>query len=231
MPQHQSQHRGKGAKQNSQDFNVHTPCQHNSCSQHKGSEGTNRKLVLSEKEQIHHNHIKINTTGNNYKYITPIQEVHHLIKTTYSPDAHPYRPSIQEDLALANYVCNTKQPNAFLARVKLTSNWNLQLLHTLCESTPDRKVLTFLTYGWPISHQDLSLPSITTARKYPEHIDRYIQKELQHGTLAGPLASLPFITHMAVSPMSTRDKREPGKKRVLAKRGCWWIVPGWRVPV
>ena len=87
-----------------------------------------------------------------------------------------------------------------LARiVKFTyyCNWNLHLLTSLCELTSDREVVQFLTFGWPVSHDNRTPLTITTdnhtsAKNNSQHITRYILKELSHKTLIGPLASLPF---------------------------------------
>ena len=99
------------------------------------------------------------------------------------------------------------------------------IYHYLCTSTSDREVVEFLTYGWPISHNERCPVTVTTrnhssAVNNLQHVTKYILKELRHNTLVGPLASLPFTDRMAVSPMSTRDKKEPGKKRVIVD--CSW---------
>ena len=129
----------------------------------------------------------------------------------------PHRPmdtqsysvnTLQQDLQLATYVCNTQKPNVWGARIPVASNGNLSLLHNLCESRFDKEVLTYFTYGWPVSFEDGS-PTSITLYDYPAQVQKYIIKELKHYTLVDPFITPPFADRMAVSPMSTREKHTP----------------------
>ena len=87
--------------------------------------------------------------------------------------------TIKADLDIATYVRRSKVANAFEVKVPVTSNWNLKLLSNLVTSIEDREVVTFLRYGWPLSHNDTS-PVIITKRnqasveKYSTYVERYI---------------------------------------------------------
>ena len=70
--------------------------------------------------------------------------------------------TINSDMQLARYIRDTQKPNVYAVLVKIQSNWNLKLLSNLCTSTSDREVVQFLTFGWPISHNDRSPVTITT---------------------------------------------------------------------
>ena len=92
---------------------------------------------------------------------------------------------IEQYLYIATLVWDSGSPNAWGLRIHVPSNWNLQLLQNLATSDSDREVVIFLTYGWPISHQDESSVSITlhnhsSAENFLQHVDRYICKELAH---------------------------------------------------
>ena len=129
------------------------------------------------------------------------------------------------DLEIATHIRKTNKANALEVKIYVHSNWNLKLLQQLCESDLDREVVVYLTYGWPISHDGLTSVSVTlndhrSVTDNPKHIQLYLQKELQHNTLIGPLATSPFVHRTAVSPMSTRGKKKPGKKTVIVD--CSW---------
>ena len=128
--------------------------------------------------------------------------------------------TLQQDLQLATYVRNTQRPNAWEARIPVASNWNLSLLHNLCESRSDNEVLTYLTYGWPVSFEDGSPTSITlhnhsNNNNYLAQVQKYIIKELKHHTLVGPFITPLFTDRMAISPMLTREKCTSRTRRII----------------
>ena len=55
--------------------------------------------------------------------------------------------SIEEQVALVDYIRQYKQPNVIGAKVPLRSNWNLNLARQLATSNSDREVVCYLTYG------------------------------------------------------------------------------------
>ena len=115
---------------------------------------------------------------------------------------------------------NTHRPIAMLAGVPVASNWNLQQLQQLATSASDREVVLYLTYGWPISFTEGYTTTITlnnhkSAMRYKHSITTYRKKEMKYNTLVGPLVMLPFSHRVAVSPMSTRGKRQKDQRRIL----------------
>ena len=110
--------------------------------------------------------------------------------------------------------------NACGARIPLSSNWNIRLLTSLCESRSDREVLTYLTYGWPLNRRQGPVAKTymnhRSAQENPIHLSNYIRKEMEHDTLLGPFLTSPFPAEVTgISPMSTRPKKEEGKRRVI----------------
>ena len=89
----------------------------------------------------------------------------------------------------------------------------------LCESRSDREVLTYLKYGWPLNRVQGPVAKTymnhRSAEENPAHMQRYIEKELSHNTLLGPFLTSPFPQVTGISPMSTRPKKEVGKRRVI----------------
>ena len=53
----------------------------------------------------------------------------------------------------------------------------------------------------------------TSAITYSQHIDKYLQDELQFGAIHGPFDSKPFPLH--VSPLMTREKSGTTKRRAI----------------
>ena len=61
------------------------------------------------------------------------------------------------------------------------------------------------------------------ATLFPEQVDKYIEKEIQKGATIGPFECIPFKTcPVAISPISTRPKRECKDRRVILD--CSWPI-------
>ena len=124
------------------------------------------------------------------------------------------------DLQIAKIITSSGRINAAGCRIPLRSNWNIRLFRSLCTCDADRHVLTFLTYGWPLN-RSFGLVAKTfynhaSANRFPQHINKYLCKELQEASILGPFATSPFAWETTgVSPMSTRPKKETDKRRVI----------------
>ena len=53
-------------------------------------------------------------------------------------------------------------------------------------------------------------------------MDRYIEKEIQMGAIIGPFESIPFKCPVAISPISTRPKKESVDRRIILD--CSWPI-------
>ena len=115
-------------------------------------------------------------------------------------------------------------------KIQLKSNWNFELLDQLATSQFDRQVIMFLKYGWPLHftghNTTISRFNHKSADQYPEQIQQYIDRELEFQTMLGPFPDIPVRDRVAVSPMSTRQKAEPHKRRIISDLS--W-PPGWSV--
>lgn len=133
----------------------------------------------------------------------------------------PWMGGIEDDLHLAQVVRNSGKPNVYGVRIPVSTNWNFDLLNSLATTVTDREVVQYLRFGWPLN-RELDVPLTITlgnhmgARQYPEEVDRYLQKELHFGALVGPLCSLPAGDRMAVSPMTTRAKKNSVHRRIIS---------------
>ena len=126
---------------------------------------------------------------------------------------------IQELLEFVTYIRNTGTCNVYGARVAMETAWNTQLMENLAESTSDREVVQFMRYGWPLSHDGspttITLENHTSALKHHRQVTEYVVKEWKLGCLLRPFVTVPWGNNMAVSPMSTRAKKNSAKRRIL----------------
>lgn len=145
----------------------------------------------------------------------------------YNTQAPPHMDQItstlgqlDSDLQVAQQVLQSGKPNVYGARIPIDSNWNFSLLWALSRSTTDREVVSFLRYGWPLN-REMAVPLTITLKNHkgaldhPQDVEDYLQKEMEYGTLVGPLCSPPWTDRLAVSPMSTRPKKNSTRRRII----------------
>ena len=125
-----------------------------------------------------------------------------------------------EDILLANMVTNSGVHNRWGCRIPVKSNWNVNLFDSLLSEYHDREILEFLRYGFPISWEgkDYPVPANTNhlgATRFPEHIDRYLNKEINLGATIGPFRIPPFFGRIGVSPLSSRPKKDSDRRRII----------------
>lgn len=130
--------------------------------------------------------------------------------------------SVANDVWLVNEVRRWGVANAFGAKIQLQSCWNFSLLDSLASSSSDREVVMFLRYGWPLNYTQppggqppLTFGNHKGAVLHAQEIREYIKRELAYGALSGPYCSLPWLDRVAVSPMTTRPKKDSSKRRII----------------
>ena len=133
-------------------------------------------------------------------------------------------------LQIAEVVMQDGRPNVLGCRIPLKSNWNFQLLDSLCESRYDCEIVQFLRYGWPLNREVAPVAKTygnhASAERYKAQVTKYVLKELQHGALIGPFVTSPFQQEVTgISPMSTRPKKnEVYDRRILVDLS--WPIDG-----
>ena len=164
----------------------------------------------------HNNHVPAKNT-----LMTP--DLYYLSPSTciiYTASIHKGTiiPRHQEVQAV-NYARLYGKPNVYGARIPIKSSWNIQLCTNLASSVSDREVVQFLTYGWPLNHDGrpatINTTNHSSAIRYPQQVQQYISKELNANCLLGPYVTPPWDQHVAVSPMSTRPKKDTWKRRII----------------
>lgn len=76
----------------------------------------------------------------------------------------------------------------------------------------DQHLCDFLQFEFPIGYTRVQFPAGFTKNHqsslaYPSYVDQYLQKEIQHGVIAGPFKAPPIST-FHTSPLMTREKRD-----------------------
>ena len=125
----------------------------------------------------------------------------------------------QQYVDIVDYVRSFGKPNVYAAKVPIPSKFNFPLMYSLAESVSDREVIQFLMYGWPLNHDGRpvaqTLSNHATARNHPRSVEEYIKKEWELGCLLGPFLTPPWSHQVAISPMSTRVKKNSSKLRII----------------
>ncbi len=83
------------------------------------------------------------------------------------------------------------------SKKKVPSGFNVAAWEKYKDVIDDKQVIDFIAHGFPVDYTGPNIPLSTmtnhnSANKFPEHIEAYIQKELEEGALLGPFAAPPF---------------------------------------
>ena len=104
-------------------------------------------------------------------------------------------------------------------REYIKSDLNIEMWEHYLPETQYKELLDGIKFGFtlgyigPVSYHAYN-KNHSSAEKFPDHINDYIKKELEQGTLMGPFNSVPFeFSHS--SPLMTRDKSTSESKRVI----------------
>ena len=105
------------------------------------------------------------------------------------------------------------------ARVPIPSALKIPRWRECLKAYPDRKIVDYLAFGWPINF-DRRSPLLASYKNHPsadnfsEDVEHYIATELAHGALVGPFAGPPVLG-MHTSPLMTRTKKDSKYRRVI----------------
>ena len=137
------------------------------------------------------------------------------------PDRKPMEVNnIHEYLKIAQAIKSTGVPNYKLARIPIKSDLNLDAWEYHLQDYPDKRVLQYLKFGFPLSLKNSDQLSNTevinhySALQYPDHVQQYIDKEMNLGAMLGPLDQPPS-DHFHCSPLLTRPKDKIDRRIIL----------------
>lgn len=113
-----------------------------------------------------------------------------------------------------------QQPNAFGAKVLVSTSLLLSNWRTLLSNYHDNIVIDFLSYGWPVNYTAhtppvSSLHNHPSATNFDSHVQTYLDTELSWNAIAGPFDHPPFADDFVSSPLQTVPKRGTSTQRVV----------------
>ena len=117
--------------------------------------------------------------------------------------------------SIHNKVRETNVPNYQKARISLPRKLDVTRWRALANDYNDPIVFDYLEFGFPVGYVNgvSQLPSSESsnhpsALKYPDVIQKHIDKEIAHGAMLGPFKSPPYVPWCHVSPLMTADKKD-----------------------
>ena len=146
---------------------------------------------------------------------------HHPVEFSFiGPDRPPATvDNIEKCLDIGNTIRQTGVPNCAQARFPLKSGLNLDKWEEVLDGYPDKMLLQYLKFGFPLSltHPEhlhnTRVKNHYSANQHPVAIQEYLQKEIQLGAILGP-TPLVDSKHFHCSPLLTRPK-DLHKRRVI----------------
>ena len=157
-------------------------------------------------------------------WLTVTEEIDHRSKTHIPMATVEQLETLSQthhEISLNRKVRQKGYPNRWGAKIPIKPNWNLKLLEQLLEGYPDRDIVEWMKYGWPIGRlPTMEDPTVTFknhkgATEHPEALEEYIQKERTYGAVMGPFQVIPFEDNLGISPLSTRPKKDSEERRVI----------------
>ena len=140
----------------------------------------------------------------------------------------PLKPKIvitektYDPVTIHRFVRNTGKYNFQDARILLPSKINFELFEKLAQDYWDWQLPHFIKDGFPLdfpySQETLlkdGLENHSSATKFPEHVDNYLQTELTHGAIIGPFSNPPYGEDTHISPFMSRDKQDSDNRRII----------------
>ena len=111
--------------------------------------------------------------------------------------------------------------NSLGARIQLPSGLNVSAWQGYAApSQEDRQLIYFIKYGFPLGYpgpksNTADMPNHDTAVNFPAFVHDFIQEEIREEAFLGPFPEVPFFPWAHTSPVMTRPKSDPTKRRVI----------------
>ena len=127
---------------------------------------------------------------------------------------------MEDYIKMATIIRNTKLHNYKMARYPVSSNLNLEAWRRHLQDYHDKRLLQYLTFGFPLSILDdsnLHRTDITnhhSAIQFPGAVGKYLDKEMHMGAILGPFHKVKY-EHFHCSPLLTRPKDNDERRVIL----------------
>ena len=128
--------------------------------------------------------------------------------------------NIDQYIDIDKTIKETAKPNYVAARIPLKSNLNLHAWEYHLKAYPDKRLLQYLKFGFPLSLENsdelcnTQIVNHYSALQYPDQVLQYINKERECGAILGPLDQPPS-DHFYCSPLLTRPKDGSDRRVIL----------------
>ena len=112
------------------------------------------------------------------------------------------------------------KPNFSGCRIPVPSSLNFEYLEKELADYKDRAIIQLLRYGCPINYEgpgnlSRACHNHRGATDFPEHIERFLKREVEAASVMGPFKSSPFDIPTTVSLLNTVPKRDSADRRVI----------------
>ena len=109
-------------------------------------------------------------------------------------------------------------PNFMGVRISVSSQLNINAFKSYLSKYWDKQIVDLLQYGFPLDFARSRILEGThvnnsSALKFPEHVNSYIETEMKYGAILGPFEDHPFHCH--ISSFLTREKPNSSNIRVI----------------
>ena len=116
-------------------------------------------------------------------------------------------------------IYRSKLPNYKGVRIPVNSNINIEFIRENFNNYFDEEIVQYLEFGWPIGvtgepPNKTRVQNHAGARNFPEFIDSYIIKEIQHKAILGPYEENPFESNIFISPLNSVPK-DGNSRRII----------------
>ena len=121
---------------------------------------------------------------------------------------------------IAKIIRDTGVPNYAGARIPIKSDLNLDAWEHHLKGYPDKRLLQYLKYVFPLSLRNsdelcnTQIVNHYSALQYPDQVLQYINKEMALGVILGPI-NHPSSDHFHCSPLLTRPKDVTDRRIIL----------------
>ena len=118
-------------------------------------------------------------------------------------------------------VRSTGVPNCLGARIPIPTHLHVDVWRSYVDIDNDEAdLLDYVQFGFPLGYLGPISPTDDiqnhpSAPRFPDHIHKFISTKKEAVALIGPFSHPPFIPWIHLSPLMSRPKAEPNKRRVI----------------
>lgn len=149
-----------------------------------------------------------------------IEEHENRVKKIWPTPSAGARAQFKDFCAKYDKIKAYNRPNYLGARIPLASDLNIEQWRWHLQGYHDEHLCDFLEFGWPLGYHADNRPETVednhpSAKAHNEHVEKFVQVEMEHKAILGPFAHPPFVPWSRISPIMTRPKRDSEDRRII----------------